>query len=604
MSYIVLARKYRPLSFDDLVGQRPVSQTLRNALESGRIAHAYIFSGPRGVGKTTTARILAKCLNCQKGSAVQPCHKCESCVSIGQGTSMDDVLEIDGASNRGIEQIRELRENAKYSPSKSRYRIYIIDEAHQITKDAFGALLKTLEEPPAHVIFMMATTEVHKIPAPILSRCQRFSLRPIAPDLVFQHLKSICKKEKIKVEDDALKNIVRFVEGSLRDALSLLDQALVFSPDGITTETLRELLGLLPTEIIYQFADAIKEGDPSQILKSVTQAVHNGIDLTQLGKDLQNHYHTILLSKAGVNDPLLTGDDAIKKQVGHYDFPVLERNIRLLSKALEEMRRSDTPRTIFEIHALKLGQKILDTRSLLARLDQLQAGPPPAAIYRSPQTSTSPTQGTPSIEKKNPQPSVGFKPPSSQPRESKQFVPTPVVPTTVVPTTVVPTTVASASVSPTPVMANYRLEPQLKETILMGWGQLVEEISKDKHVLAAALEEATLSMTDTSIQLLFNKSFSQQLVSRSMDLIKPYFLRQFNVLFPIESKMASPQSKSTSSTPPLPSEAHSRSPYHKIEPPKEQETHFEEVSSDQMGPDVQKALKHFPGVLKRERTSE
>ncbi len=228
MSYIVLARKYRPQNFDDLVGQASVSTTLLNAIQSNRIAHAYIFAGPRGIGKTTTARVLAKCLNCEKGPTIQPCNQCDSCTSIGEGTSMEDVLEIDGASNRGIEQIRELRENAKYTPARSRYRIYIIDEAHQITKDAFGALLKTLEEPPSHVIFMMATTEVHKIPAPILSRCQRFSLKPIAPELVFEHLKKIGRNEKIKVEDEALKHIVRFVEGSLRDALSLLDKPSFF----------------------------------------------------------------------------------------------------------------------------------------------------------------------------------------------------------------------------------------------------------------------------------------------------------------------------------------------------------------------------------------
>src|SRR5260221_12946662 len=194
----VMALKWRPQTFADMVGQEHITRTLQNAIKADRVAHAYVFSGPRGVGKTTTARILAKCLNCAKGPTKTPCNVCDACVSISESNSTDDVLEIDGASNRGIEQIRELRESAKYAPDSSRYRIYIIDEAHQITKDAFGALLKTLEEPPPHVVFMLATTEVQKIPAPILSRCQRFSLRPIAPELVLAHLKEICKKEKVK----------------------------------------------------------------------------------------------------------------------------------------------------------------------------------------------------------------------------------------------------------------------------------------------------------------------------------------------------------------------------------------------------------------------
>jgi len=371
MSYVILARKYRPQTFEELVGQSSVSKTLLNALESGRIAHAYIFSGPRGVGKTTTARVLAKCLNCEKGPAIQPCNRCDSCVTIGQGSSMEDVLEIDGASNRGIEQIRELRENAKYTPSRSRYRIYIIDEAHQITKDAFGALLKTLEEPPAHVIFMMATTEVHKIPAPILSRCQRFSLKPISPDLVFQHLKKICQSEKIVVEDDALRYIVRFVEGSLRDALSLLDQALVYTPEGITTQTLRELLGFLPTDVLQRFADTMNKNDPALLLKTITQYVQEGIELTQLAKDLQNYYHTLILLKAGVEDPLLSASEEQRKQAASYEFFTLERNIRLLARALEEMRRTETPRVVFEITALKMAQRVLDPRILVERLEQL-----------------------------------------------------------------------------------------------------------------------------------------------------------------------------------------------------------------------------------------
>jgi len=343
MSYVVLARKYRPQSFKEVVGQDPVSQTLVNAVDSGRIAHAYIFSGPRGIGKTTIARILAKCLNCHKGISVQSCNQCDSCQSISQGTSVDDVLEIDGASNRGIEQIRELRESAKYTPAKSRYRIYIIDEAHQITKDAFGALLKILEEPPSHVVFMLATTEVQKIPAPILSRCQRFSLKPIPSKEVLTHLKKICQEEKIKVEEEAFSNIVKFVEGSLRDALSLIDQAAVYSPEGVTLNTLRDLLGLLPKEVVTGFAEVLQKGDPEEILKKINHIIKEGIDLTQLGKDLQSFYHDLILVKAGVEESHQINIKELKMMASRYDYPTLERRIRILSRLLDEMRRSETP---------------------------------------------------------------------------------------------------------------------------------------------------------------------------------------------------------------------------------------------------------------------
>ena len=588
MSYIVLARKYRPQSFKDLVGQLPVSQTLQNALESNRIAHAYIFSGPRGVGKTTTARVLAKCLNCKKGPTIHPCHQCDSCTSISQGTSMDDVLEIDGASNRGIEQIRELRENAKYTPSQSRYRIYIIDEAHQITKDAFGALLKTLEEPPSHVIFMMATTEVHKIPAPILSRCQRFSLRPISPDLVFNHLKEICKKEEIKVEEDALKNIVRFVEGSLRDALSLLDQAVVFSPENVTSESLRDLLGLLPVEVVFNFSLVLKEGEPANILQSITQSVQNGIDLTQLGKDLQHHYHTLLLSKAGVKDPLLTDNEAILKEAKSYDYATLERNIRLLSRMLEEMRRSETPRAVFEIYALKIGQKLLDPHLLVERLEEIkkeQTALPPDTKPLMPAPSRT-KQPQPSVVRQNPPPQAQrtSPPKNTKPKNDVQAF---------------SGSQTAVMEKPVPKNAIQKIDPQVKDKILAGWPALIDEIANQKQSLGAALEEASLSFTESTILLNFEKTFSQQMVERSFDVLNPVFLNKFDVLPPIQTALQ------TSSAPDKATEKETGAK--KITPPalpvKNQpppQAHYEEISGENIEPHVQKALKHFPGILKRE----
>ena len=230
MSYLVLARKKRPQVFEDVIGQRPITQTLQNAIAQKRVAHAFLFTGPRGVGKTSTARILAKALNCEKGPQMNPCNQCPACKEISEGNSID-VIEIDGASNRGIDEVRELRENVRYTPAKSRYKIFIIDEVHMLTLPAFNALLKTLEEPPPHIVFIFATTEPHKIPATILSRCQRYDFKRIPSGEIVQHLRRIVDEEKIEVSQRALSTLARESEGSMRDAQSLLDRLISYGGD-------------------------------------------------------------------------------------------------------------------------------------------------------------------------------------------------------------------------------------------------------------------------------------------------------------------------------------------------------------------------------------
>ena len=242
MKYQVIARKFRPQLFDDVVGQKPIIQTLQNAIQMDRIGHAYLFSGPRGVGKTTTARILAKGLNCVKGPTVTPCNECPSCLEIAAGKSTD-VFEIDAASNTGVDNIRELRESAKYAAARNRYKIFIIDEVHMLSTSAFNALLKILEEPPSHVVFIMATTERHKLPATILSRCQQFVFRTISPAEIQAHLRQIADREGVKIDDRALSYIVKASEGSMRDAQSLLDQIISFSGQQVVDEDVRDVLG-------------------------------------------------------------------------------------------------------------------------------------------------------------------------------------------------------------------------------------------------------------------------------------------------------------------------------------------------------------------------
>ncbi len=372
MSYLVLARKYRPQTFEELVGQQHVTVTLANALEAKRLAHAYIFSGPRGCGKTTSARILAMALNCVNGPTAKPCGKCPQCADIASGASSDDVLEIDGASNRGIDQIRELRDTVKYSPARSRYRIYIIDEAHQITEAGFNALLKTLEEPPAHAVFMMATTEMQKIPATILSRCQRFQLRPIPPAQIQQKLTEIMKSEKLKIDGEVLMDVARAAHGSLRDALSLLDQLIAYSPTGVTGEHVRTLLGLLPRTLVKQFAETLLSRDSAAVLKAIQRAVEDGFDLFQLGNDLKDYWHQILLWKSGVKDDSLANEEDVNRAAKKYELADLERILQVLSRGLEQMRRSDSPRITFELTALELSQEAVSVDELLDRLELLE----------------------------------------------------------------------------------------------------------------------------------------------------------------------------------------------------------------------------------------
>ncbi len=391
MAYIALYRKWRPTTFEDLVGQEHVSKTLSQAILTGKIGHAYLFAGPRGTGKTSTAKILAKALNCEKGPTPAPCNVCQCCEKINAGSSMD-VFEIDAASNRGIDEIRELRETVKFAPVDGRYKVYIIDEVHMLTTEAFNALLKTLEEPPAHVVFILATTEAHKVPATIQSRCQRYDFKRITSEEIICRLSYVAEQSQMQAEKDALELIAAEADGGMRDALSILDQCAVLSNGHITKEHVREILGLVGHEWIFRMADAIAHRDTQTILSLVSELLREGKDLRQLLMELTLHFRSLMIYQAagsmGQMDLYGESEQELEKQAGLFPSERLPEMIRSLHEAINEMRWSPQPRITVEVTLLLLadsrggvqqetgqGENIPrdEFRTANARLSQLEA---------------------------------------------------------------------------------------------------------------------------------------------------------------------------------------------------------------------------------------
>ncbi len=320
MGYLAIPRKYRPSKFSDVVGQEHVTETIKNAIKTGKIAHAYIFAGPRGVGKTTTARIIAKALNCENPQDGEPCNSCSVCEAINKG-AFPDVIEIDAASNRGIDQIRELRETVFYSPSRGKYKVYIIDEFHMLTKEAFNALLKTLEEPPDHVVFILATTELDKIPATILSRCQRFLFKKVPEKRIIETLANICDKENVNFETEALKLIAVASEGCLRDAESLLDQLIALSSGNITTEIASRFLGVLGSNILQELLQKGFEGDRKGLKESLNQLETTGYNPSTVTRQLLNFIEEEFLKEESIwnEDELTAAFEIISKNLKTID---------------------------------------------------------------------------------------------------------------------------------------------------------------------------------------------------------------------------------------------------------------------------------------------
>lgn len=474
MSYLVLARKWRPQTFSDLVGQEHVSQTLKNAIEGGRVAHAFLFTGARGVGKTSSARILAKALNCESGLTVEPCNKCSACLEITEGNSVD-VFEIDGASNTGVDDIRELRDNIKYLPSRSRYKIFIIDEVHMLTTNAFNALLKTLEEPPAHVKFIFATTEPHKVPITILSRCQRFDFKRIPLPRIVARLRYIVDQEGVSASDEALTVVARKGDGSMRDSLSTLDQVLAFCGNTVCDTEVTALLGVVDRRLIAEATRAVLDGEVRSVLEIVAKVDSFGYSMRQFCHELIDQFRSISILKAVGNE---TGElldlseaelDDLRALAASTTLPDLQRRLTLLLKAEGEMAHSGFPRLMLELALMKMATlpPAVPVQELLARLAALEGGAP-LAPRPAPQGAPAPRQQGPA-----PSAQAAPRPAASQPVMRDQAPPAAPVR-------------GQAAAEPAPQRSQAPAGPPVDEGDL--WGSLVNFVKAKKRMLGSQLE--------------------------------------------------------------------------------------------------------------------
>jgi DNA polymerase-3 subunit gamma/tau len=406
MSYVIYARKYRPNSFEEMIGQKAIVQTLQNAIKSNRVAQAYIFSGMRGVGKTTAARILAKSLNCQYGPTPNPCNKCESCVAIKEDRSVD-VLEIDGASSRTVEDISPIRDTAKYRPIHSRYKVIIIDEVHMLSTHAFNALLKTLEEPPEKTMFIFATTEFHKVPATIVSRCQQFEFRKISQRDIINHLIDIAEKENLTISPYGLKLIAEAADGSLRDAQSLLDQAVAFSGESISDDDLKEILGAIGRDVLFECSTMILEQNPARAFSLVDKIIERGYDLRFFSKELIQHFRNLLLAKSvkAPQELLPLNPEELVQLKGEADKASPEELLRcltVLQQAEPGLRYSSHPQIYLESLLVRLChfKKIIPLQDLISEVEKLkkEAGGLPPVHNDSPRPFGGPETSGPGSE--------------------------------------------------------------------------------------------------------------------------------------------------------------------------------------------------------------
>lgn len=546
MSYVVMARKRRPKAFERVVGQDHITTTLQNAIRQERVAQAYLFSGPRGTGKTTSARLLATALNCENGPTPEPCGECGSCKAIQQGKSMD-VLEIDGASNRGIDEIRQLREEVGYAASKGKRKVYIIDEVHMLTTEAFNALLKTLEEPPPHVVFVFATTEVHKVPETILSRCQRYTFRRIPAETIVAELKRAVADEGVEADEAALYQIGRKADGGMRDALSLLDQVMAFSDSGVSTQAVQDLLGIIPRDLFFELTQAIQDQASADALGVVERLVQEGGDVGEFVEGLMEHFRHLLVARAMgelADDDLPESDrKRYAEAATAFDETDLVRMLNAVAELETRIGRVAEPRFWLELTVMKLVKMTasVDLATLLSKLEKLGQGggqienaPASRALPRRPQKAPEkasekptapPTQNHPQkpsgIQIQTPPPELN-KPPVRQP-SGPPAIEEPPPPTEERPRSVSPEPEPVSEPTGNSETAQVSGEPPSFDVITSRWAKFVQEVKGRKISVGTFISEGyPKSISDEQLVVGFkkNKEFHANQVRRNRGLVE------------------------------------------------------------------------------------
>ena len=493
--YQVLYRKYRPRVFADVYGQDHVTSTLKNEIKEGRISHAYLFTGSRGTGKTTCAKILAKAVNCPNAVDGEPCNACEICKGLDSGT-IYDVVEIDAASNNGVDNIRDLREEVNYTPTRGKYRVYIIDEVHMLSTGAFNALLKTLEEPPAHVIFILATTEVHKLPATILSRCQRFDFKRIQPETMAVRLQQVAELEGMELAPDAATLIARIADGALRDGLSILDQCAGRSKQ-ITAQLVSEVAGLAGREALYRLSDAVLARDSSAAVEELAQLHENSYDMERLCVEMINHFRNFMMVKTvkKSRELIICTDDEykhIEASAGQFTLAQILRGLDLFQSTLVKIKGGATPRIEMEMAFIRLCEPKLETdpdaiNQRLSALERtVQNGVPTAPVktVQSPAPATRPAPAQPTVPP-TPQPTPATAAPAPEPEPVAPAEPTPTQtpmaePAPVQPEPPAPPEPAAAAPSPAPVADS-------EQKLFMQWADLMEILHRTDIALFGVL---------------------------------------------------------------------------------------------------------------------